>query len=157
LFARSRAQWRVHNARAPRVHRWQPVVRWPRASPFAAICSLDEGDPPSTPTDPTSSPFSPFPFRRARERFVAERRRARSCIAGRDASVPLQVVNETDLSPVPDALSAGAIVAHGHCFSPTISLFLQIITSDRPRKSGRGKERDTRRRPASAHPSLPNP
>jgi len=99
--------------------------------PFRRYLLLDEGDPRRHQPRPIrpQAPFRrrhPPPFAARASLSGAERRRARSCIAGRDASVPLQVVNETDLSPVPDALSAGAIVARGHCLSPTFSLSLSF-------------------------------
>jgi len=89
-----------------------------------------------SPTDPTSSPFASPPS-------LPQEVHARSCISGRDASVPLQVVNETDLSPVLDALSAPLSRARS-LSSPSLFLSLRITTSGRARGSG-GKERDALR------------
>lgn len=116
--------------------------RWPRVR-NEAICVLEDPPPPPSSTTPTrfqpflpfSPPFPPSPtFRlrpRGRETATA---RVRSCVADRDASVPLQVVNETDLSLSLslDALSA-ALLLRARSLSPS-----RIIISRQPKEPRTG-------------------
>lgn len=107
--------------RRPRVSR--------RASSLVSLSVSPKTRPSSPPTSrpvPSPAQLPPAAWSRPGGCEIAT---VRSCISDRDASVPLQVVNETDLSLGLGCAIGRAIVACGHCLRP------RIIISGQPTKN----------------------